>query len=51
VGKYRIRLEVIRREQIDRRRLVRALVEAVRARQRQLAAQEHAGNGREGRDE
>lgn len=51
MGKYRIRLEVIRREQIDRRRLVRALVEAVRARQRQLTAGEHEKNAREARDE
>jgi hypothetical protein len=49
MGKYHIRLEVIRREQIDRRRLVRALVEAVRARQRQQTAEEQEKNAREAR--
>jgi len=40
MNKYHIRLEAIRREQLDRRRLVRALVEAVRAHQRQQVAEE-----------
>jgi hypothetical protein len=51
MGKYHIRLEAIRREHIDRRRLVRALIEAVRASQRQQDAPEHETNAREARDE
>src|SRR5829696_4088367 len=44
MGKQQIRLEVIRRESIDRQRLVRALIDAVRARQRQRAAAERPEN-------
>jgi hypothetical protein len=39
--KHQIRLEVIRREPIDRQRLIRALVETVRARKR-LSAESQA---------
>jgi hypothetical protein len=42
-----IRVEVVRREPIDRQRLVRAVVEAVRTRQRQRAAVEQAGEPKE----
>jgi hypothetical protein len=49
--KHQIRLEVIRREPIDRQRLVKALVEAVRALQRQRAAEEQATPTREAQDE
>ena len=51
MGKHHIRLEVIRREQIDRRRLVRALVDAVRARQRQQATEQREARTHEARDE
>ncbi len=42
--KHQIRLEVIRREPIDRQRLVRALVEAVRARKQQLVTDKQAAH-------
>lgn len=45
--KHQIRLEVIRREPIDRQRLVRALVEAVRARKQRSATDQPAAHEHE----
>ena len=49
--KHQVRLEVIRREPIDRKRLVKALVEAVRALQRQRADEEQTKHTGEAQDE